>query len=61
MSYNLRSDLFVLTAEGLVLHTVDAVSGKLGVFLHDVKGVAVWQDCVWMGSQHGDFVLLCAN
>ncbi len=60
MSYSLGSDLLVLTTEGFVLHTVDTVSGKLGVFLHDVTGVAVWQDCVWMGSHHGDLVLLCA-
>ncbi len=59
MSYNLGGDLLVLPAEGFVLHTVDAVSGKLRIFLHDVEGVAVWQDCVWMGGEHGDLVLLC--
>ncbi len=57
--FALKADLLVLSADGSVLHTVDAVSGKLGVYLHEIFDVAVWQDCVWLGGWYGDLVLLC--
>ena len=59
--YSHSGDLLVLSANGTVLHTVDAVSGKLGIFLYGIHDVAVWQDCVWLGGWFGDLVLLCAN
>ncbi len=58
--YILKADLLVLGSNGSVLHTVDTVSGKLGVYLHRIVDVAVWQDCVWLGGYWGDLVLLCA-
>ncbi len=59
--YIFKANLLVLGTNGSVLHTVDAVSGKLGVWLYGITDVAVWQDCVWLGSQHSDLVLLCAD
>ena len=59
--YVFQSDLLVLGPDGSVLYTVDAVSGKLGIWLHRITDVAVWQDCVWMGAGKGDMVLLCTN
>ncbi len=60
--YNVhQADLLVLGPDGSVLYTVDAVSGKLGIWLHEISDVAVWQDCVWMGAGKGDLVLLCTN
>ncbi len=59
--YSYTGDLLVVSANGTVLHTVDAVNGKLGIFLHGITDLAVWQDCVWLGFYHGDLVLLCAN
>ncbi len=53
--------LLVVSANGTVLHTVDAVSGKLGIFLYFINDVAVWQDCIWLGGFRGDFVVLCAD
>ncbi len=59
--YTYNSNLLVLDPDGSVLYTVDAVSGKQGVFLSWIQDVAVWQDCVWLGGYEGDFVLLCAD
>ena len=59
--YNYAGDLLVVSANGTVLHTVDAVSGKLGIFLYSIYDVAVWQDCVWLGGVLGDLVPLCAK
>ncbi len=59
--YVFKADLLVVDSGGAVLHTVDAVSGKLGVYLYGIQDVAVWQDCVWLGGVHGDLVLLCAD
>ncbi len=56
-----QSDLLVLDPDGSVLYTVDAVSGKLGIWLHEIYDVTVWQDCVWMGARAGDMVLLCGD
>ncbi len=36
-----KADLLVMGSNGSVLHTVDAVSGKLGVYLHWINDVAV--------------------
>ena len=58
--YVYKADLLVMGSNGSVLHTVDTVSGKLGVYLHWINDVAVWQDCVWLGGYWGDLVLLCA-
>ncbi len=52
------SDLLVLSSDGSVLHRVDAVSG---VFLHNIRDVTIWQDCVWLGTLFGDLLLLCAD
>ncbi len=59
--YLYKADLLVVDSSGAVLHTVDAVSGKLGVYLYAITDVAVWQDCVWLGGLYGDLVLLCAD
>ncbi len=59
--YYLQADLLVLGHDGSVLYTVDAVSGKLGIWLYGISDVTVWQDCVWLGNHDGDFVLLCAD
>ena len=59
--YTYNSNLLVLGPDGSLLYTVDAVSGKQGVFLSSIQDVAVWQDCVWLGGYDGDFVLLCAD
>ncbi len=60
-AYVFKADLMVVGSGGSVLHTVDAVSGKLGVYLHGINDVAVWQDCVWLGGGYGDLILLCAD
>ncbi len=59
--YYYQADLLVLGPDGSVLYTVDAVSGKLGIRLNMICDVAVWQDCVWLGEQRGDLVLLCGD
>ena len=59
--YVFKANLLVLGPDGSVLHTVDAVSGKLGIWLYGIEDVAVWQDCVWLGSRHKDLVRLCAD
>ncbi len=56
-----QSDVLVLGPDGSMLHTVDAVSGKLGIWLHEISDVAVWQDCVWLGGYNRDLVLLCSD
>ncbi len=50
--YVYTGDLLVLSANGTVLHTVNAVSGKLGIVLDGIShcGVAVWQDYIWLGG-----------
>ena len=59
--YYRQADLLVLDPDGSVLYTVDAVSGKLGVMLTKITDVTVWQDCVWLGGEWGDLVLLCGD
>ncbi len=60
-AYRYSGELLVVSANGTVLHTLDAVSGKQGIFLHSIYDLAVWQDCVWLEGWHGNLVLLCAN
>ncbi len=57
--YLLTGYLLVLGADGSILHTVDAVSGKQGVWLFGVPDIAVWQGCIWLQSLNGVLVLLC--
>ncbi len=57
--YYYQSDLLILGTNGSVLHTVDAVSGRLGLRLYEMEDATVWQDCIWLGGWMGDLVLLC--
>ncbi len=55
-SVNIR----VLSDNGTLLHTVDVLSGRDGVWLLNVADVAIWEDCGWMlGHDEGALVLLC--
>ncbi len=57
--YCYSSELLVVAPDGSVLHVIEALTGKLGIWLYRVSDVAVWQDCVWVGGGYGDLVLLC--
>ncbi len=59
--YVFNSNLMVLGDDGSVLHTVDAVRGKLGISLYGIFDVAIWQGCFWVGGRLSDLVLLCAD
>ncbi len=59
--YLFKTDLLVVGTDASVLHTVDAVSGKLGVYLYKIHDVAVWQDCVWLAGAYGDLVFFCVS
>ncbi len=58
--YYLEANLLILDPDGSVLYTVDAVSGKLGIWLYMINDVTVWQDCVWLGGW-STLVLLCGD
>ncbi len=51
--------LLVVASEGSTLHVIEALTGKLGIYLNSATDVAVWKDCIWMGNAYGDLVLLC--
>ncbi len=57
--YALSGYLFVLGADGSILHTLDVIKGELGVGLYSVLDVAFWQDCVWLVSSGDGLVLMC--
>ncbi len=57
--YNYSGELLVVAPDGSVLHDIEALTGKLGIWLYIATDVAVWQDCLWMVGFRGDMFLLC--
>ncbi len=52
------SRLFVVDADG-TWHTVNALNGQDGVWLTNIRDVAVWDNCVFVTDIHTTLVLLC--
>ena len=52
------SQLYVMDSEG-GWHTVDALKWETGVWLPNIRVVAVWENCVWVVNYQGSLVLLC--
>ncbi len=40
-------------------HTVDALNGEKGVWLTNIRDVALWDNCVYVADAYGPLVLLC--
>ncbi len=50
----------VVSDNGTLLHTVDVLNGRDGVWLPHAVDVAIWEDCGWvLGYEEGSLVLLC--
>lgn len=52
------SQLYVMDGAG-TLHVVDALNGESGVWLPEIKDVAVSENCLWAADYGGCLVLLC--
>ncbi len=52
------TQLYVMDSEGGWL-TVDALKWETGVWVPDIKDVAVWENCVWIVNDYSSLVLLC--
>ncbi len=49
----------VVSDNGTLLHTVDVLDDRDGVWLPQVADIAIWEDCGWILSMTGSLVLLC--
>ncbi len=59
-AYEFQSSLIeVLSDNGTLLHTVDVLDGRAGVWLHELADVAIWEDCGLVLGLGGVIVLLC--
>ena len=53
-----ESDLFLVDVDS-TWHAVTALNGEDGVWLMNIKDVAVWDNCVYVADAYGPLVLLC--